>query len=521
MAKPGDVKTFRIVSMNGGMNTVAEDNNLISLDPNSKLGSAFVQARTEFREITNWRPVNRGGQSKTHGFTLYYTAGSTDKINGLYRFTKSDGTNQLAFSQGKVVTILDTSLATVGTVTLLTSTGLGYMSFETALDKMVCCDGIGEPRVWDGTGSFLLGVIGELPTVAGFKQTLYTQNRLFGFSGTHDSSLLYYSDVGDIANGYSANFVQCDVNDGERITCIGEFFIPGELTPVIVVGKERSVGIVTGDGTTGNPYTYIKISHDVGIPNTRQYIQYGENAAFLTPRGIQSYLTAVKNVNLQQAMLTDKVYDQFNSISLNALQSAFSWYDWKNRRLGFAVQTTTATVPNVIWYYDTIDNSMYRQNGFNLTAGFIDSDGVFYHGDETGKIYKHDTATYSYAGSAINARLTTGYMDFFEQDMYKQIEYAKISLRGNGTYTVGINTKRNYGAQNGSAHTINLETGLTTWGGSTWGGSTWDASNIQEEKFFPKGIFKNIRFDIQANGVSQPVDLFELIIKVRYLNLSF
>ncbi len=519
MPKPGDVKTFRIVAMNGGMNTVSEENSLISLDPNSKLGAAFVQARTEFRNIDNFRPANRGGQSKTHGFTLHYNTGSGTRIGGIYRYNKANGSSYFIYGQGGSAYNLAAGVSTdiSGSMNAL----YPYYHFETALDKLVICNGGTAPKTWDGTSNALLGANAtEQAAVLGLRQSLYTQNRLFGFSSTHDQSLLYYSNAADIQNGYSSNFVQCDVNDGERITCIGEFFIPGELTPVIVVGKERSVGIVTGDGTTDSPYTFIKIGHDVGIPGFGQYMQYGENAAFLTPRGIQSYLTAVKNVNLQQSMLTDKVYDQFNGMPATYLPNAFAWYDWKNRRLGFAVPTTTATVPNRIWYYDTIDGSMYKQTGFNLTSGFVDSDGTFYHGDDSGKIYRHDTSIHNYNSSPIQARMSTGFMDFFEPDIYKQFEYMTISIRGNGSYNFDVSTSLNYGASAGSSHQISIDTSENTWGSGTWGGGQWNASTLQSEKFFPKNIFKNVQLNFSQLGADQPVDILEIVMKVRYLAIS-
>lgn len=523
MPKPGDVKTFVIRAMNGGMNTVSEENNLITLDPNSNLGVAFVQARTEFRNLDNFRPANRGGQSKTYGFDGFYDTGVASNITGLYRYIKSDGTSLFMYGQTTKAYKL---VAGVSTDIGATFSSSAYLHFNTAQDYLVMCDGVNIAQKWDATTvtNLVPGAGADQTATTGFKATVYYQNRLFGFSATHDTSLLYYSDAGVVTAGYSSNFINCDVNDGQKITCVGLFFIPGVLEPVIVVGKERSVGIVTGDGTVANPYTFQKVSFDLGIPGFRQYTQFEQDAAFLTPRGIQSYRTAIKNVNIEQAMLTGKVYDQFTSLNQTNLPNAFSWNDWKNHRIGFAVPQENNTVPDRIWYYDYQDGSMYKQTGFSLTAAFVDTDGTVYHGDSAGSIYEHNPETHNYNGGAISATMSTGFMDFFEPDLYKQIEYCKVLVRGNGSYSFGISHQLNFGAYASSSHTINLTAGDYTWNGGVWTNDPdvyqWGASPLEPEKFFPKNIFRNIQFTFAQSGADQPVDVFELVIRVKYLNIS-
>lgn len=271
---------FRIVNMLGGMNTVAEENNLVALDPNARLGVGFAQVKTEFRDVKNFAPINRGGMSKTFGFTVEKNVGTTTPITGIYRFLKSNGTSQFIVSyQSNVYTLSGGTLTATG----LTVTNNAYLHFETAYDTMIVCDGAGAAKTWNGSVAASLG--GSPPS--GARQSIFYNDRLFIF-GSSNPSLLYYSTAGNIETGYASNFITCDANDGEKIVSVGKMFVPGELQPVLIVGKERSVGIVTGDGTAGDPFTFSKINYEVGVPGFRQMVSFEGDLAFLTPRGVSS-----------------------------------------------------------------------------------------------------------------------------------------------------------------------------------------------------------------------------------------
>lgn len=500
--------------MLGGINVVAEDNALLSIDPNANLGAAFTQVSTEFRDIQNYFPLNRGGQSRTFGFTLHKDFGA-GLITGLYRYKKSDGTNLFLVSQGNTLYKLVSGTATSLSTSLQSN---AYTDFTTALDNCIICDGTNTPFKFDGTTVSTLA--GSPPS--GARQSLFYKNRLFIFSATSDTSLLYYSDGGNIETGYASNFVNCDNNDGQAITGIKEIFIPGQLEPLILVTKERSVGIVTGDGTASNPFTFIKILQDIGVKGFRQIVPYDQDVSFLTPRGVHSYLLAASDVNLAQNLLSRNVYPDFLDLSSTTLPIAFAFYDWPNYRIGYAVATGSNTYPDTIWWYDTQAKSMYKQTGFNLTAVMVDEDGTMYHGDNTGKVYSHSKNTHNYNGSPITSVLKFGYFDFYEPMLYKQIEEATIHARGDGEYNFSISTTLDYGVQTGASNTISLTAGAYKWGQGTWTDDPnvyqWGASPMSISKFFPQGMFKAMQFEITHTGTDQPIDIFELDFIVKYLD---
>lgn len=500
------------------MNTMAEDNSYMTIDPNAQLGQGAISLPFEFKNIDNWRPQYRGGMSKTFGFSEYKDTGTSSPITGLYRFKTSAGTSLLMVGQGTDVYKLVSG--TLTSISMTVSSG-AYLDFTTAYDYLVVCDGASDAQTFDGAST--VADLSADTQIAGARQTLFYKDRLWLFSATHDQSLLYYSDAGDITAGYATNFVNCDNDDGQKITAISEFFIPGELEPVIIVAKEKSIGVVTGDGTATNPFTFSKISNDLGVYGFRQIVQWEQDAAFLTQRGISSYRSTLANQNIQQTLLSRNITNQFTGLSQTYLPNALCWLDWKNRRFTFAVPTAGSEYPNTLWHYDTDLNGFYKQTGFNVTSAFVDDDGYVYTGNSTGVIYKHDSTVNTYDGAIINATLQTPYMDFFEPQRYKRIKNGRIAVRGSGTYNLGVSTKINYGVRAGSSHNIALVPGQYVWGGGVWtddpGTYQWGANPLNRKKFFPSGIFENISFIFTQNGASQPADLVEMVFEVEYLDL--
>lgn len=134
--------------MTGLMNTMAEENAFLTLDPNARMGAGGITVPFEFKDVTNWMPLNRGGMSITFGYTLLKDVGSATKITGLYRYIKSGGTSYFMVSYGS--TLYTLSSGTLTSTTMSVTSG-AYLDFETAYDKLIVCDGAGNVQTWDGT----------------------------------------------------------------------------------------------------------------------------------------------------------------------------------------------------------------------------------------------------------------------------------------------------------------------------------------------------------------------------------
>lgn len=500
---------------------MSEESAYDTVDPNSMLGPRFSQVNFEFVNQENWEVINRGGISKDFGASLYFNTGTSAIITGLYRFKRSSGSSYFIYSQGTKIYNYSGGL---GVDIGATITNNVNPHFETANDYLIVCDGAraAAPEKWDGT---TLSSLGGLPPNA-VRQTLYTQNRLFLFPGNGETSYIYYSDAGNIEAGYASNFINCNRHNGQKITGIRKLFIPGELKPLILVTKENSMGLIDGDGSVSNPFTYKEIRRDIGCLNFRQSVSFEQDIAILTPKGVTSYRTATQSQNLQELFLSEKILNQFTQLSSATLPNALCWYDWKYDRLAFAVPTGDETYPNVIWMYHIRRGTWRKKTAFNVqgiaTSALVDDDGIVYTGDTTGKIYKHDETVNSWNGFPIIATFTTPYLDFFEADSYKRIIESEIVLRGNGTYPLAISTSLNYGNQSGTNHSIQLNASRYVWGGGVWTDNPsvyqWGSESLTVKKFFPGNLFKNISFTVLQTGANNPVDIIDWIITVEYLN---
>lgn len=507
MARYAGRKTFRLNNLTGGINSISEDNTLMSFSSQGGVAEA--------RDIENMLPLNRGGWSQTKGFSTYFSTGSATRISGLYRFIQSDGTNEFLFSQGtQVKKLTGTPLAATSIGATISSAT--YPHFETAMDKLVICDGVSAPVVYDGTSTTALAG----PPPVGASMSLFYQNRLWFPKG----NLVYYSNPSIIDAGYGTQFVPCNINDGQKIVGISKFFIPGQLQPIIFVQKTKSSGIITGDGTTESPYFYVETRRDIGGTSFRGAIQLAQDIAYLTPQGVTSYKTDNSITNLVDNFISEKVRDKFQSLDPTYLKDSIAFYDWRNTRIGFAVPEFGKTTPNVIWFFDTRLAAWYKERwntGQDCTASFVDDDGSWYHGDSNGNIYLHDNS-YQFNGTGIKFYYLTGYMDFGDPNMYKHIVQARMMVRGNGQYPISITNNQNYGIRTGRPTTLNLTGGLYKWGGGQWNNTgiyKWGKGAVNFPKFFPGGDFQTIQFKIAGQDINNDLSIFELEFITQFTGL--
>jgi hypothetical protein len=533
---PSTQKWFRANNLTGGINSISEVNALQFFDVNG----TGVQA--EAQDIENFMPLNRGGQTKAYGFSLYKSIGGAF-ISGIYRFTKANGTTYFMIACGKnLYTYTNGILSTVYS-NLAANT---FVSFETAQNYCIVCDGVNAPFYFDGTTCTTIG--NGAPT--GAVASVWYQNRLWIFGGSANPNYVYYSAANDITTGYTSNFVQCDYNDGQVITAIAKSYISGNLEAYLLVGKSRSVGVIRGDGSTGNPYNFAKTAFDFGIPGFRQVVQYAQLVAYLTPEGVNTYNTVYNQTRLLNQFLSEKVKNKFQNLNQAVLSNAHCWFDWINNRISYAVTEQGYSYPNVIWHYDYRVGCWYKErwaNQYNCTASFIDTDGTWYHGDSAGNVYVHSSGTQTFNGNAIDAYYTTPYLDFGMPALRKRIIQGRITCRGSSVQNVALSTSLDFGDRNGKSNTIPLSAGNYLWGSGQWSSNPsvyqWGSTPITNKKFFPAGWFYSIQFNItQSSSVaintwgggtwtanpatyqwqappSQPLSIFELDFLVEYEEL--
>lgn len=498
---------FVLNNMLGGMNTMAEPGGLATF------GDGVL---AEALDIENWLPIVRGGQRTEYGYDVRLDTGSALPIQGVYRFYKPDGTDVLVAGWGG-----DLYSISSGWVATLITTGFdasAYLHFETAYGKLVICDGVNNAKTWDGA------TVATLTTdVAAPKASRFYLDRLFLIDPENEPGYVYHSDIGDITTGYLSNFIKCDNQDPGRVSSLEKVFYAGDSTTYLVVGKDTSIGIITGDGTVADPFVYSEVNRDAGVYSHRGLVQSKQDIAYLTRKGVSSIQTDMRDVGVQYTYLSSKVQADFQDIDPSNGTDSHAYYDWFNSRIRFFIPTSGQTYPNICWNWDVQYGGWYKTRyDVGITASFVEKNSTVILGTSNGKLIEPRRAIGgSFGGNAINSTYKTGYIDFGDATKRKRIKNAWIFAKGRGSYSFSIATKLDYGKKNGDNGTVNLTGSDYVWGGGVWTNDPnvyqWGGPPISITRFIPRDYFYNIQIALTKTGVDQPLDLYKVVFDVEYL----
>lgn len=457
----GKTQRLELLPFSGGMNTIKTEG---ALSTSSSGGGG-----SEARLLENWEPNESGGIQEMSG--LEQVGGSLGApVQALFDWERLRGSVvTYAVAGGSLYALVNNAWVEQASGM---SSSAPFIDWTIANDKVVFCDGENKPFCWDGT---TLNELAPDLTKVGARASLYDHNRLFYFSQKEDTSLVFYSDPLDIESGYDAQFIPCQVNDGQHLTAIYSFFVPLTMQPAIMVGKTRSMGIVTGDGTGDSPYVFDTLNNATGIASTRAFSQFGQNCMYLTDSGVTSYITDKQYGNLQQSKISYSVQDQFDKIPLNSLSSALSWYEPKKRRVSFAITSGGGTLCDTIFHYDLQYSAWYKEtfprgvaSPVNITAAYITRDGTRLTGDSYGRVSRVVDGLGTVLGSPRTTTIITDSITFGQGDYNKRILHVDFSFIATGASQLTVETYTSYGSKRGAQCTLTLSNPSNTYTGETF-----------------------------------------------------
>jgi hypothetical protein len=514
---PKKFKQFYTNQLGGGINTMSAPDAIPFFS-----GREPVQA--QWAELENWVPNSYGSLTKATGFTLDHTSGTASPISGMCRYTKNNGNTFFVYTQGANLwqrtgaatrTNISSSLAVTTTPCL-----------TVAQDLLIVCDGTNAPLTWNGTVTGVLDdrlpAVGSPNVCVGATGFVYSQRRGWLFGMPADPSFLLYSTENDITDGYATQIVACNVGDGGKITCVQELFRPDSFETALVVFKSNgTVGLVTGDGSPSNPFTYSVISRDGACLGLNGAVQMGQNMAYLTTNGVSTLETDLQNVNLNRGELSALVKNRFSELDKVNLKNAIVQQDPAKNRICFLVPENGQTYPTVIWHYHTGLKAWYKErwpDGYRATSSFIDADDMWYHADESGKIYRHDTV-FSFDGKSINAVARTPYINFGKPVDYKLFNQCSLMVAGFGESQISASFRYDNGARSSQSLDVAITQSRYLWGAGQWksdGSYMWQATQQQRPRFYPPGHFRNCQITCTHNSTAGPIQLFELVLGVEF-----
>jgi hypothetical protein len=313
-----DFKELRWEDFSGGKNT--------------RFPSTQIQ-RNEGQDCLNVYSDLRKALVKRPGYTAYATDGATG-VTTFWAYNKIDGAGNYARyllkAAGTAVRAWNGSVwADVATGL---ATGLRY-GYAEANNKSYFANGTDGLKSWDGT---TLATVAGAPT--GIWYLVWHKNRVYAATGK--SSRLYFTDLGDPTSWPVLNFIDFDIDDGDKVTGIRS--LPDGA---LLITKEHSRHILRGSGP-GN-YTTLSFRDGVGCVShwAMASVPEANRLAFLDREGV--YLTDGAHVQL----ISDHITPDLRAWPQGKL--ALACLEYYNYHLHLSVPNGPTDIRNTyLWLWD-------------------------------------------------------------------------------------------------------------------------------------------------------------------------
>ncbi|MFM7468491.1 MAG: hypothetical protein ACKO37_03200 [Vampirovibrionales bacterium] len=481
-------------------------------------------------DIENFMPVaETGAQTKVYGYTLWNQLPDTlNPVQALYRFQPNDGKAQwLMVQNGTWYSWYDTEATPRVLRTDLPKDSTFH--FETAYQGCVLCDSVNAPWYYAGDGTTPQPLEGHPPV--GAVASLFYKERLFVFSRTQEPSLLYHSDVGNIASGYDTSFIPCDLQTGDSITSVYRFFHPAQGQPLVFVGKQQSMGILDGQGTESDPFVFLPVSQHQGVVGPHAFVGFGQDVTYITPTGIDSWRSDVTTGNLFQAQLSSGIQSVWQTLNPQGFSRAMSWLDTQGKRLCYALPEAGGFQPSVILCLDLQQGTptgwyKVRPSHPVVSVGVDKRTGTVLFGSSMGKVYQWNPESTHFAGEAIRAYYKTPFMTFGKPIQFKRILNAWLQAKGSADAVCRIDTLLDYGNRMGGTSQLSFNDPSYrpfTWLGGQWSdtmaGYQWQGDTPQIRQWIPAGQFTSLQLSVQETTLHSVFTFYGIDLSLEYLSL--
>ena len=401
---------------------------------------------------SNWNFYNgetrkRPGQTAINASVL---GSASTYIMGTHRFRLEDGTvSQIACTPTRVYSLNSSGVATDRTSTVFTGGNTDLFTYCVANDEVIITNGVDTMRRWDGVTATESAISGSgAPSAAKYVESYI--DRIFA-ARTTESGTLYPRRVrwsnnasNTTWNGTSAGFA--DLNDSE-----GWIIGIRRLKEAIVVYKEDSIIVGRSTGIASAPVTFNQRAGAHGCISGHTVADVGNFHIFLGRDNV--YLFDL----VEPIPIGDPIREElFSTTDFDKMQYSHAFIKDDRREYWLWVTPTGESVPTRAWCYNWKDQTWSRHS---WSAGIISS-GRYASGDTitwdditdtwdsyasrwddstslaftpyialggtVGVLYYMNTSAASDAGTAIDASLETGDIDFGLPGYYKTITAIRV-----------------------------------------------------------------------------------------------
>lgn len=360
------------------------------------------------------------------------------------------------------------------------------------------------------------------------------RNRMFYFPDG-EVGTAYYSQVGNFESVPKANQLLFRPKDGDPIVSavtVGTFYDTAFVGMLLVL-KKRSTWIVTGDGTSTNPFVVTNVSDIIGCVAPGSVVKLELAAIFLSHLGVYIFggreLISISQNSIDSIFnpLAVAPKENHKRIEPSKYDDACAAYYDKRYYLSFTEEGETQNSITYVW-----DKRMYNpeKGRFGAWTKFDMEPRVFGVLDapsDKGEllsvgydkyVYKQDT-NFNDDGRDITAWFKTKYEDYGTPEMVKRVGSGHFFIeKSSRQYDILLDADNQ---DQVNQQTVDAQAAIA-WGASTWGGTIWAAGEGLDDKFLlcpPQFEGRNIALRVSTIGqVIKKFYGYELKLKRRSLN---
>lgn len=309
----------------------------------------------------------------------------------------------VSFDSQPSMAILETGLA-AGAQYHFTQ-GLGYLSIANKLNDL---------RKWDGLTQTPQLVGGSPPKL---QYVAFHKNYVFGAGTSANPNRLYWCELLDLDNWPVLNFIDIAPDDGDHIT----FLFPTQ--DYLVIGKERSVWVLTGD--SADTFAVRRILASAGALAPRSVALVQGLLTFANADGV----TATDFV--EQRTATERLVPTWNALNARKINGVASHF-WRHK-LVIAVPDGTNQVNSAGVVFDALRNAWgkYTPFGFSCFTPFREAgkDILLAGSASEGQVYELFQGA-NFAGAAIAMRYRSPEFGFGAPERIKRFRRCWLEIKG-------------------------------------------------------------------------------------------
>jgi hypothetical protein len=499
------IQTFNFFNNTGGINLRSND---ISLGDG------------EAEEIMNLHATSRGSwSSNSAGYinlnSTPFSGGAT--VNALYEYITLTGASYLMTVAGVKMATFEPGTGT-STELLSTLTANQRMNFVTFKGLLIGCNGADAPKKWDGI-SAVTNLDGWAPSIDGLSPGMPSLSEIFAnrlvFSGDKNyPSLLYISELENAENftpalgASSAGALQVSPGDGQKITAIKTLFLPNTNEEILIIFKERSTYLLSGNDA--NTFALQKISGEFGAVSHQSVILVGNELMFLSQEGITSLTTSTMQGNIITGFLSSAIQPQITKLNRDCLNNSFAVHLRQRQEVWWFVPDSGYTENQTVLVYNYgINQAWSRRSGISAASGTM-RQGILYTGTYTGLVQQQLKGN-SYNGQPISWTYRTGFMSFSAPRLRKRIKDIELFLKQISTVSVIVNCYWDFkrGSVNRQSRTLNVvpDASSSIYGAAIFGQDYYNVSGSSVFKFIPPGSGLYFQLEFTGQDTDKPVEI--------------